>query len=69
MFDSCLCFKSDSTFKCKKQQSQARRRRGEATQHRLQGIVVVYGLIVLIANLLIDIALVCLDPRSALKDS
>ncbi len=34
-----------------------------------QGIVVVYGLIVLIANLLIDIALVCLDPRSALKDS
>ncbi|WP_456694827.1 ABC transporter permease [Aeromicrobium sp. P5_D10] len=34
-----------------------------------QGIVIVYGLIVLIANLLIDVALVCVDPRSALKDS
>lgn len=34
-----------------------------------QGIVIVYGLIVLVANLVIDIALVCLDPRSALKDT
>ncbi|MEE4588953.1 ABC transporter permease [Streptomyces antimycoticus] len=34
-----------------------------------QGIVIVYGLIVLVANLIIDIALVCLDPRSALKDT
>ncbi|MEV4019927.1 ABC transporter permease [Nonomuraea angiospora] len=34
-----------------------------------QGIVIVYGLIVLVSNLLIDIVLVCLDPRSALKDT
>ena len=34
-----------------------------------QGIVIVYGLIVLVANLLIDILLVLLDPRSALKDT
>lgn len=34
-----------------------------------QGIVLVYGLIVLVSNLLVDIALVCLDPRSALKET
>ncbi|GAB2459853.1 ABC transporter permease [Nocardioides hungaricus] len=34
-----------------------------------QGIVIVYGLIVLVSNLLIDIVLVFLDPRSALKDT
>lgn len=34
-----------------------------------QGIVIVYGLIVLISNLLIDIILVSLDPRTALKDT
>jgi len=34
-----------------------------------QGIVLVYGLIVLVANLLIDFVLVCLDPRSTLKDA
>ena len=34
-----------------------------------QGIVLVYGLIVLVANLLIDFVLVWLDPRSTLKDA
>lgn len=34
-----------------------------------QGIVIVYGLIVLVANLVIDVVLVWLDPRSALKET
>ncbi|KRA24203.1 peptide ABC transporter permease [Microbacterium sp. Root61] len=34
-----------------------------------QGVVIVYGLIVLLVTLVVDIVLVVLDPRSALKDN
>lgn len=35
----------------------------------VQGIVLVYGLGVLLANLAVDVALAVLDPRSAIRDS
>ena len=34
-----------------------------------QGVIVVYGLIVLLVTLLVDVVLVLLDPRSTLKES
>lgn len=34
-----------------------------------QGVVIVYGLIVLLVTLIVDIVLVILDPRSAMKES
>jgi peptide/nickel transport system permease protein len=34
-----------------------------------QGVIIVYGLIVLLVTLVVDIVLVVLDPRSALKES
>lgn len=34
----------------------------------VQGIVIVYGVIVLLVNLIVDMILVLLDPRSALKE-
>ena len=34
-----------------------------------QGVIVVYGLIVLLVTLLVDVVLVLLDPRSALKEN
>jgi peptide/nickel transport system permease protein len=34
-----------------------------------QGIIIVYGLFVLLVTLLVDVVLVLLDPRSALKEN
>ena len=34
-----------------------------------QGVIIVYGLIVLLVTLLVDVVLVLLDPRSALKEN
>src|SRR5690606_10046757 len=34
----------------------------------VQGIIVVYGLIILVVNLLVDVVLGILDPRSTIRD-
>ena len=34
-----------------------------------QGVIILYGLIVLLVTLLVDVVLVLLDPRSALKEN
>jgi peptide/nickel transport system permease protein len=35
----------------------------------VQGIVLVYGTLVLLVNLLVDVALALVDPRSTIRES